>query len=156
MALSVATAFVIQHSDPQNSKGSGLAPSAQELIMNDQAMCLRHVTMEEDSQSGARSKSLTESNNHHCLLNWVTHRDGAVRAGGRKSIKIPTMERWSRCWDEDKVALLIAPGNRESQLARLGMIPMDEDADSDEGDGGAGDRTKGNMEDDFEGGQHGY
>lgn len=43
-----------------------------------------------------------------------------------------------RGWDEDKVALLVGPGNREVQLARREMIPMDEDTNSEEDDGDAG------------------
>lgn len=45
----------------------------------------------------------------------------------------------SRGWDEDRVALLVGPGDRELQLARREMIPMDDGADSGEDDGTAGD-----------------
>ena len=44
-------------------------------------------------------------------------------------------------WDEDQVALMGGPGNRELQLARIEMIPMDDEDDYGEGedDGGADD-----------------
>ena len=48
----------------------------------------------------------------------------------------------SRGWEEDRVALLVGPGNRELQLARLEMIPMDDDdaeSDKNEDDRGADD-----------------
>ena len=41
----------------------------------------------------------------------------------------------SRGWDEGQVALLVGRGNRELQLARREMIPMDDDCDSEEGGG---------------------
>lgn len=42
----------------------------------------------------------------------------------------------NRDWDEDKVALLVGQGNREVQLARREMIPMDDETDRDEDYGG--------------------
>ena len=56
----------------------------------------------------------------------------------------------SRGWEEDRVALLVGLGNRELQLARLEMIPMDDNAESDEDedDGGADDSEEGNNGDD--------
>ena len=78
----------------------------------------------------------------------------------------------SRGWDEDRVALLVGPGNRELQLASIEMIPMDDECSDrneddggaddhgggniDENDGRADDRGEGIMEDEYEGGQHGY
>ena len=61
----------------------------------------------------------------------------------------------SRGWEEDRMALLVGPGNRELQLARLEMIPMDDDADSVEDDGGADDHGEGSIEDDFREGNMG-
>lgn len=65
----------------------------------------------------------------------------------------------SRGWEEDRVALLVGPGYRKLQLARLEMIPMDDDAESDEGkdedDGGADDSEEGSIGDDFRGGKMG-
>ena len=45
----------------------------------------------------------------------------------------------SRGWDEDRVALLVGSGNREVQLARREMIPMDDDGDSSDEDDRGGD-----------------
>lgn len=60
----------------------------------------------------------------------------------------------SRGWEEDQVALLVGRGNGEVQLARRDMIPMDDDANSDEveDDGGADDSEEGNNEDEDDGG----
>ncbi len=44
-----------------------------------------------------------------------------------------------RGWDEDQVALMVGPGNRDLQLARIEMIPMDDEDDSGEDDGGRDD-----------------
>lgn len=49
----------------------------------------------------------------------------------------------SRGWDEDKVALLVGQGNREVQLARREMIPMDDEAYSEEDDGDGDDSEEG-------------
>ena len=58
------------------------------------------------------------------------------------SIRDRVVERArNRGWVEDQVALLVGPGNREVQLARREMIPMDDETDGDEeeedDDGGA-------------------
>ena len=42
----------------------------------------------------------------------------------------------SRGWDEDKVALLVGEGNREVQLARREMIPMDDEDENDKDEDG--------------------
>ena len=61
----------------------------------------------------------------------------------------------NRGWEEYKVALLVGPGNRKLQLARLEMIPMNDDVESDDDDGGADESEDGDIGDDIKGGQHG-
>ena len=52
----------------------------------------------------------------------------------------------SKGWDEEKVELMVGQGNRELQLARIEMIPMDDEADCDGDDGGADDSEECNID----------
>lgn len=54
----------------------------------------------------------------------------------------------SRGWDEDKVALLVGEGNREVQLARREIIPMDDEVDEDEDDEDEDDEDENDKDED--------
>lgn len=56
---------------------------------------------------------------------------------------------WTRggagVWDEDQVALLVGPGKKEGRLGRRKMIPLDDEGDRDEDEGGTDDSGEGEF-----------